>query len=82
MQDLWLAPTTAADVTDYLSGESFCQNPDNGFVTDDQIAECQAGLKEFIPVALNILFAADIDGSEACNYYFDFDTIFILIQQI
>ena len=71
LQDLWLAPDTASDFTDYLSGKIFCQNPDNGFVTDDQIVECQAGLKEFIPVAFNVLFSGETDGAESCYHYFD-----------
>ena len=69
--EVWLAPTTAAGVTDYLNGEAFCQNPDNGFIDGNVVAECQAGITEFMPIALNVLFGADVDAAGACNYYFN-----------
>ena len=73
MTGLWTAPATAAGVTDYLNGEAFCQNPDNGFITDDQIAGCQAGITEFMPIALNVLFSGvgDAEAADVCYFYYD-----------
>merc|ERR1719479_484585 len=71
--DLWLAPETATKIVDALNGEAFCQNPDNGFITDDQIAGCQASITEFMPVALNVLFSGldDTDARGLCYFFFD-----------
>ena len=35
MQEIFLAPTTAVRVTEYLKGEAFCQDPSLAFTEEE-----------------------------------------------
>ena len=72
MIKLWLDPKIGAAIGDNLSGETFCQDPDNGFDTDELVGKCQAAVKAFMPVAMNTLFSPEnfAPPQQICSYYF------------
>merc|ERR1712141_946459 len=69
MQEIFLAPTTAVRVTEYLKGEAFCQDPSLAF-TEEESKVCQEGVTMFMPIALNVLFSDDaFESGRVCNFY-------------
>ena len=64
-----ISPDVATAIVDLLKGERFCQDPSMAF-TEDETAECQEIVTQFMPRVMKALFSRS-DPRQLCCFYFD-----------